>query len=124
MSPCRRAARAMKKRAVLLPAAAAMGLHLYTVLFMADHASGWFLLLLLGWSWTPYIAILLIARKSSAGVAAGGAVAMLCADLATFYRVFIAPDSSTAALRLLSMPAWDLLCVMPLGMLAAYLVQR
>lgn len=113
----------MKNRAVLLPAATAMGLHLSTVLFMADHASGLFLLLVLGWAWSPYIAILLIARKSSAGVAVGGALAMLCADLATFYRVFIAPDSSTAALRLLSMPAWNLLCVMPLGMLAGYLIQ-
>lgn len=87
-------------------------LHTYTnVVEASDFSFGFWL-----WSMSPYAAgsaLLWLFRQSQAAV--GALILPAIMDAGTFYSVFVAPESSTAALGLLFMPLWNLVVFMPLG---------
>jgi len=105
---------------------AGMLLHAWTAVFKAEGGPSAFTLGLFAWSSLPYLACLLIALRACARswLALCGALAALCVDFAMYYSVFIAPDTSTAALGLLMAPVINLIVVVPLAVLLAYLLGR
>jgi len=112
-------------RLALAACSAGVLLHLYTAAFKAEGGISAFLVGLVLLSCAPYaIAAVLATRGRRALLALGAAGASLLADLYMHYSVFIAPQSSTAALGLLVMPVWNLLVVGPLGAVLLWLVHR
>ncbi len=113
-------------------AALGIALHVWILMFETstseDAGALAFTLGLLAWSWFPYLLCPMVAyvakRGAAPALAAGGAIAALGPDLFTFHAVFVAPTSSTAAIALLFTPLINLLVMLPLGMLAAYLLLR
>lgn len=107
----------------VITAVVAAGLHGYTGTVMAEGGSIPFVLGLFTWSMLPYVLGLLVGRDNPLAGALG-VLPALPLDAYMYYSVFVAPDSSTAALGLLSMPAFNLLVVLPVGMLLGYAISR
>ena len=53
-----------------------------------------------------------------------GAIAPLIIDLFTHYSVFIRPESSTASLSLIWISIWNVLLILPLGLLIGLGIDR
>jgi hypothetical protein len=106
-------------RASWLLLAAGACLHLVTAIFLGE-GNGAFRAALCVWSLAPYLLLaLVLRRRGGAGVCLpAGAALMLLVDAATFWSVFVAPQSSTAALGLLFAPLLNLLCIAPLSIAA------
>ncbi|MHA4867202.1 hypothetical protein ACXZ1M_05830 [Duganella sp. PWIR1] len=105
-------------RASRLLLAAGACLHLVTAIFLGDGNAA-FRAALCTWSLTPYLLLALVLRRGGAGICLlVGAVLMLLVDAATFWSVFVAPQSSTAALGLLFAPLLNLFCIAPLSLAA------
>lgn len=114
-----------KPTIAIVAAVAEMLLHAWTAVFMAEGGVSAFSLGLFVWSSLPYLACLLIAlRARRPWMGLCGALAALCVDWAMYYSVFIAPGSSTAALGLLVAPLINLVVVVPVAVLLAYLLGR
>lgn len=100
-------------------------LHLNTALFLGEGGSAVFRALLCAWSLLPY-ALLAFALRRPHGAASRAGLVLLCGallillmDACAWWSVFIAPKSSTAALRLLVAPFWNLLIA-----IAAWLIHK
>ena len=105
--------------------AAGACLHLVTALFLGEGGAA-FRVALCAVSLAPYLllALALHRRGGRIGLLAG-AVLMVLVDAATFWSVFVAPQSSTAALGLLMAPLVNLFCLAPLSIaLNAWLGRR
>jgi hypothetical protein len=113
------------KRSFIVPVAAGVLLHLYTVIFQADGGLSLFGLGLLAYSLVPYAVATALARypRTAAG-ATGFATGALVGDLYMHYLAFIAPMSSTAALGLLVAPFWNLVLLRPVGAAIGWAVIR
>jgi hypothetical protein len=106
-----------------LVAGLGVALHLYTLLFAADGPVNAFGLGLFAYSCLPYLIVgLLTLAARWRWFALGAGVASLAMDATMFHGVFIAPETSTAALGLLVVPLLNLLAAGPLGGLAVWLV--
>lgn len=96
-------------------------LHLYTVAFRTDGTGRGIvdLLFLVGfllWSCLPYLIWIIVAiLKEQPKPALGAILGTLAFDLYVHFSVFVAPESSTAALGLLFAPLWNLILFGPLG---------
>lgn len=113
------------KRSYIVPVAAGVLLHLYTVIFQADGGLSLFGLGLLAYSLVPYaVAVALACYRRAAAGATGYATGALAGDLYMHYLVFIAPTSSTAALGLLVAPFWNLVLLGPIGALVGWAVAQ
>ena len=101
-------------------------LHGYINLIKAEVGPNLFTLGLLALSVLPYSICLLVALlgKGSPLLGFAGAVGPLLSDLELYHSVFVAPDSSTAAIALLFGPLVNLLVLLPLGMLIGYGLAR
>jgi hypothetical protein len=77
------------------------------------------------WALAPYALCALISSISTlrAAPVAGGALA-LAVDLLVHVEVFIAPHSSTSALLLIYVPLWNILVLVPIGTIVAWLILR
>lgn len=108
--------------AAVTVASLGIALHGYISLFKADTGPNAFTLGLFSWSVVPYAICLLVALLGKRWPLLGlfGAAAALIADLNLYYSVFVAPDSSTAAIGLLFAPLINLVVFVPLGMLVGY----
>jgi len=99
---------------------AATVLHAYESLVLAEQ----FLLGFFLWAMVPYGVCMVVFAAAKSGVpSASGVSAALLLDVATHYSVFIAPESSTAALGMLVVPAWSAGFVAPGVMLVAWAIQ-
>lgn len=113
------------KRSFIVPVAAGVLLHLYTVIFQADGGLSLFGMGLLAYSLVPYAVAAALARYPRTAVGATGfATGALAGDLYMHYLVFIAPMSSTAALGLLVAPFWNLVLLGPVGAVVGWAVVR
>lgn len=100
-------------------------LHAYIVLFESDGGFNLWLAGLLLWSWLPYAVCLALARIGKRPLhGLLGAVAALVLDACLYYSVFVAPKGSTAALGLLFAPLVNLCVSVPVGVLAAFVIER
>lgn len=99
-------------------------LHTYTAVFQSSGNSYAFLILLFAWSCFPYLLCLVGTFLSQRVFAVFASVGCLAVDLATYHSVFISPTSSTAALGLLFAPAVNLVVVLPIAMVATWLLGR
>jgi hypothetical protein len=100
-------------------------LHAYTLTFKAEGGWSLFVLALFAFSLTPYAVSATLARFGrTVSCALGFAAGALVGDTITYYSVFIAPQSSTAALGLLVMPAWNLILLGPIGALISWASAR
>jgi hypothetical protein len=99
-------------------------LHGYTALVKSDGGVSAFGIGLFVWSLVPYALATLIGLRWSGVAGALAALIALVIDVLTYYSVFIAPTSSTAALGLLFAPLVNLLLVLPASLLVAYLLSR
>ncbi|WP_373988367.1 hypothetical protein [Duganella sp. BuS-21] len=106
-------------RASRLLLAAGACLHLVTAIFLGE-GNGAFRVALCAWSLAPYLLLAaVLQRRGGAGISLlAGAALMLLLDAATFWSVFVAPQSSTAALGLLFAPLLKLFCIAPLSIAA------
>ena len=87
-------------------------LHTYTHAVMAESFYAGFWL----WSISPYLLTAVLSLHILSPLAAACALVLpVAADIATYYGVFIAPTSSTAAVGLVATPLWNLLVLLPLG---------
>lgn len=111
-------------RIVLIPIVAAVVLHASTAFYQSAGGLDAFTFGLLIFSLLPYLLCLLLARKWNPVAALGGAVAALLLDAFMYYSVFVAPDSSTAALGLLVIPLVNLVAAVPVGLAVGYAVSR
>jgi len=94
-------------------------LHLITALFLANGGGVVFRAALCAWSLAPYLLLALAQQRSkTCGALLAGALLMLLLDAHTFWSVFVAPQSSTAALALLMAPLFNLFCMAPLSIAA------
>ena len=95
---------------VLVLIAFGVGLHAYECFWLANtHAGVVFLFLIFLWGILPYLFCLLLTRfKHLLFPAFVGAVISIAFDLMCHIEVFVQPSSSTAALILIFMPAWNL----------------
>lgn len=113
------------RRAALTAIVLGLMLHAWTAFVMAEDGISWFGLGLMLWSWLPYLVCLgLVFFGVNPLIALAGAVGPLVLDSFNYYTVFISPESSTAALGLLMMPAVNLVLAMPLGLLLGYALSR
>jgi hypothetical protein len=95
--------------------AAGACLHLVTALSLGDGGAA-FRAALCALSLTPYLLQALALRRRGARIGLlAGALLMVLVDAVTFWSVFVAPQSSTAALGLLMAPLVNLFCVAPLS---------
>ncbi len=109
---------------VLTPALAGVLLQGYIAFVMPDgHLDAWLAGLFL-YSCLPYAICWVIATRSSPLAGFFGALAALIADMMTFYDVFVAPTSSTAALGLVIAPAVNLVLFMPIGLIIGWCIHR
>ena len=93
-------------------------LHSFAHGILATHFHAGFWL----WSLAPYLLVAALrAWRMSARSAACALIMPLMADIYVFHSVFIAPASSTAALGLVAMPLWNLLLLIPVGLLCVWL---
>lgn len=99
--------------------AAGACLHLVTAIVLGE-GNGAFRAALCVWSLAPYLLLaVVVQRRSGAGVCLlAGAALMLLVDAVTFWSVFVAPQSSTAALGLLYAPLLNLFGIAPLSIAA------
>jgi len=100
-------------------------LHAYTAFFNSDVGPDSFTLGLMAWSFLPYLVVLVllyVLRQPLIPLCA--VIPILLLDLVNYYFVFVRPQSSTAAIGLLWMPLWNLVIVMPIGLLVGWLIQR
>ncbi|MDN2696968.1 hypothetical protein O0882_11620 [Janthinobacterium sp. SUN073] len=94
-------------------------LHLITALFLANGGGIVFRTALCAWSLAPYLLLALaLQRSKNCGALLAGALLMLLLDAHTYWSVFVAPQSSTAALGLLMAPLFNLFCMAPLSIAA------
>ncbi len=99
-------------------------LHLYTALIRSSQVDG-FTIGLLIWSWMPYLLIWLIAVRRNRHVRAlFPIVFVLTFDLFVHASVFHFAKSSTASLGLLWAPLWNLILIVPLGLVIGLGVER
>lgn len=106
----------------LVVAAAAAVLHAIECFAegMSDAALGFFV-----WGMTPYCLCLMISSLGTLRVApVVGGVLALAADMLVHFEVFVAPQSSTAALLLIFVPLWSNLVIVPAGTIVAWLIAR
>ncbi|MES2116132.1 MAG: hypothetical protein V4578_13335 [Pseudomonadota bacterium] len=95
--------------------AAGACLHLATALFFGE-GGGAFRVALCAWSLAPYLLLAQALRRYRGRIGLlAGALLMVLVDAVTFWSVFVAPQSSTAALGLLMAPLVNLVCVAPLS---------
>lgn len=94
-------------------------LHGYINLIKADGGLNAFTLGLFAFSALPYTICILVALVGKRRPLPGfvGAVGPLLSDLRLYHSVFVAPNSSTAAISLLFGPLVNLAVLLPLGML-------
>ena len=100
-------------------------IHVYTYSFKAqgefDFTTFGFLLM----ASMPYIiCLILILAKNNSVMPLAGSILPLLIDTFTYYSVFIKPSSSTASIALLWMPIWNMLLVLPLGLLIGYGIEK
>jgi hypothetical protein len=100
-------------------------IHVYTYIFKAqnkfDFETFGFLLMAL----MPYIiCLIIILTKNNSVMPLTGSILPLLIDTFTYYSVFIKPSSSTASLALLWMPIWNMLLILPLGLLIGYGIEK
>ena len=108
--------------ATVVIAAFAAGFHLFTA--WGSRGSPIFAVWLFGWSLAPYIAALglgVLTKRPLVGLIA--AALAIVFDVSAYLNVR-SSDSSTAVLDLLWAPLWNLIIVVPLGALGAFLVLR
>jgi hypothetical protein len=107
--------------ATIATIALAIALHTYTALALAleFHAGFWL------WSLSPYLVVALMlwtGRWPRATL--GAALLPALADVAMHVSVFHFPRGSTAALGLFAAPLWNLVLLLPLGVLLGWLADR
>ena len=108
--------------ATIAIAAFAAGFHAFTA--WGSRGSPIFAVWLLGWSLAPYIAAFgwgTLTKRPLIGLVA--AALAIVFDVNTYLNVR-SSDSSTAVLDLLWAPVWNLILVVPLGALAAFLLLK
>lgn len=120
-----RPARATARRWLVGIVTLGMALHVYTFAFKAEGGVSLFAIGLFCWCIAPYVLAGVVGwQMQQAGIAAAYAAAALAGDAWMHHAVFIAPQSSTAALGLLFMPLWNLLVLGPAAALLAWLALR
>lgn len=77
------------------------------------------------WSWFPYlIAMLLLFTMIRAVIPLVAAVGPLLVDGVNYFSVFVQSPSSTGSLNLLWMPLWNLIVVVPLGLVLGWVLSK
>lgn len=104
-------------RTSLIIISCAVVLHIATAFQSASGFSGFTIGLLL-WSIFPYgIALALSYALERKRIVLWGLIPIFLFDLLMFGEVFIFPSSSTASIGLLFMPLWNLVLILPGGMI-------
>lgn len=119
------ASQSTQTRLLIALVAAGVGLHGYTAVFEAADGVDAFVVWLFAWSCLPYLLCLWVGRRGRSplpGIFGSGAA--LVVDSVFFYSVFVAPQSSTAAVGLLFAPLVNLILALPLGMLVGVFLSR
>lgn len=115
----------MKKNTSMIIIAIGILLHVYTYFFESQGGFGLFQIQMFLLSVMPYILCFLVwILKKNSVISFTGSIGPLLADLLIYYSVFINPQGSTAPLALLWMPIWNLLILMPTGLLIGYMIDR
>lgn len=105
----------------LVVMAAAAALHAYEQLAKSSDPSPVFFL----WSMFPYTVCLLILLSCDSAIpAAVGTTSVFGFDCYTYYTVFVAPKSSTAALAVFFMPLFNAFLIAPVVMFLIWLIMR
>jgi hypothetical protein len=103
------------------------GILLHGYSFAFNYKGKWdsffFEILLL--SMLPYLicTVILFVKKKTWMPFTGAAVPLL-ADLFTYYSVFIKPEVSTASLALFWVPVWNLILLLPIGLLIGHGIDK
>ena len=114
----------MLRTAVLTLLGLGLLLHLYTALMTSDQINAFSLGLMI-WSWAPYLLIWVTTIRQSKHLRAFVPILFIfTADSLVHLAVFYSPQSSTASLGLLWAPLWNLILLVPLGMILGIGVER
>jgi hypothetical protein len=103
----------------------ALALHLKTAFIDSSDPLSIFSIVLLVWSLTPYILIMIIIlQKKWLYETLCAVIAVFSFDLWMHLEVFMFPKSSTAAIGLLFMPLLNLIFVIPISLLIVFIIRK